>query len=1339
MTNTLLGILICLAAVGVTALLMAINNNKKTGRALQVPFPLISALALAAGIALLTFFRTEVMGLFSRTGFLRGIYTAVFDPSGFFFGCEILFWNILIIWLFLLLKLLLRPLFSGILGNRTASRWYEAGQEGKRFFLKDSAVNLRKLMGILTVILGFCTAAVCFVSRLSGQNGNFWLYLYPGAVWTIISEIYWFLAGWTREEYGNRVGGEDPVFRQHSNYSLLRQIFEELFPEPLLSSRSGKVYDDKSGTTDLLAQMAESDDKTERLAADYFLNLPDRKRGAFDMDMVKASTGLLRGQSTIVFDPFYRDLNDYLTLPMMDALLSGRKILVICGRQAIVGDVLEWVEGLMLDYCRTDRLWRTGLLDGKTELDVGVLAFSNLYDVDIVNGSNEFFDQVGFILLVEPTRMLTTAQAGLGIIVGKLNQTVKPTFCAVDREADGLVDLLSHLFLQNVTSVVASPPIRALYTAMGWDASGDYHRQSLFQHETHYLGNGVELAATALKYQVPEVSWYSEEKAPVRDLRWIAQQYYQQISKYAGIPNRQAALDEMIRFIPNPLNSEVTESAFIIVEDECCNLFATVRAYLSRASRNLFVNVLSENYLLRDYMRSNWRLFMNDAKAIPIITPHYAKTERNTVLRLVIMMSGEAVREEYIRHELQMLGYKDDNIYDKISTLIAKYLGTAHTVITVSNRREYTVEDMPVPVQYYEIPRKKFDVEFASTLKTGFFVVEDEKLESEHIDARMFQHITQLVMPGQQIIHGGKVYKVHKVSTDVGCILHRAADLYMSRLYYRQLRTYSLERVTEIISRRTVGDMEVTVENMDFYVTSLGYVEMKKAYDLNTAMMVDLSQDPSIKSGAYRRDYTTKSVLKLKFSGMNEKIRYTFSLILGEIFRTIFPYSWHFLAVLCDKSLVPEGMLRKMTYDVMGDYDREAIYILEDSVMDLGLLEAVENNLTRLLEIMADYLNWNSEYTEDQTEDPETQTVDLPAGKGKKGKGFFERLFGRRKKKAPADQTKGEDSGEEKEEEKPEAEKQGTEEPEDQKNAKKSGKEEPDAGQDSADSGTGHGDDDPAAGSVGFDYGKTCFLKFGGRKIDPSIAVDAAREYLNSHGYGDNSLSQARNPSGGSTSELDGSIVCDFCGLRMTGVMYDRLADGRIRCGRCSATAITSLKQFEDLLQDAMTIMEESYHIAFKTGVTVRMVDADTLGRVSNAVFRPTAGFDRRVVGLAVFTTEGKYEMYVENGGPRLATLSTMVHELTHIWQYQNWDRKAIIRKYGKQNRDLVYEGMAVWAEIQTLYILGEYAHAYDREQGIRAGSDVYSVGARKYLEKYRVDRNGSIRKKTPFDIFPPL
>ena len=96
--------------------------------------------------------------------------------------------------------------------------------------------------------------------------------------------------------------------------------------------------------------------------------------------------------------------------------------------------------------------------------------------------------------------MLNTSQVALSILSEEMGTAEeKPTYCVCDRYTDGLVDTLSHLLRTEITDVVAMPLPRCSYTSLSWNADGDFSRQRLFDKQTKYLGNGIELAAVAVK------------------------------------------------------------------------------------------------------------------------------------------------------------------------------------------------------------------------------------------------------------------------------------------------------------------------------------------------------------------------------------------------------------------------------------------------------------------------------------------------------------------------------------------------------------------------------------------------------------------------------------------------------------------------------------------------------------------------------------------------------------------------------------------------------------------------------------------------------------------------
>jgi hypothetical protein len=145
------------------------------------------------------------------------------------------------------------------------------------------------------------------------------------------------------------------------------------------------------------------------------------------------------------------------------------------------------------------------------------------------------------------------------------------------------------------------------------------------------------------------------------------------------------------------------------------------------------------------------------------------------------------------------------------------------------------------------------------------------------------------------------------------------------------------------------------------------------------------------------------------------------------------------------------------------------------------------------------------------------------------------------------------------------------------------------------------------------------------------------------------------------------------------------------------------------------------------------MVNAKKLHKHLGKTFIPTGKMDSRVLGVAINDKNG-YAILVENGAPRLQATMTMVHELTHIWQYLNWDAAQIKKLYGQAQELQIYEGMAKWSEIQYAYLIGEPATAKREEIITRNRQDEYGKGFLKYAAVYPLSVETHLNEATPFD-----
>lgn len=994
-----------LAAVMLLQLLQNKINVRKEERGRQVYFPLIALIyvALSAFLDLRLYFWIKSLNPYGREG---GIFLAIYRwlrsvtaLRNFLVGAAPAFLNVVLVLGFIVIKLILKKLTGISIRQKTdmpaaAENYYKEDRDLKIWVLQDGWRDFRDLMHVFS----WCAALFCGlllgIGYAAGLKSPLHVMAFPCAAMLVINEIRDFLDGYTKWEYGMSVSGENASANRVSAYFRVREILEKLFAPQLLSAHTGSEFGFRLGVTDEISRLVSSEDRLNRSAGEFY-----RTRGAryhLDPDSVTASVDLLHGRNVIFLNPFYRDLGEYVLLPIVSTLLGGKNILIISGRNSTREDIRTWMAGELNEYSRMQDLWRVSdLSERNPQCEVGILGFTQIYEPQVIDANRKFFKNTGFVFLIEPSRILNTGQIGLSLLAKGMNNGVEhPVYCVCDRNAEGLVDTLSHLFRTEFTDVAAMPEPHCIYTGMSWNANGDYIRQSLFNKETRYLGNGTELAAVAVRNQIPVVPWYSETKAPVRDIRWIAEQYYPAICSYANLPSQQKSMDEKFRFISNLWSSPQKKEAFIVVEDEFCNMFSTMRVYLSRGREQAFVNVLSENYLLRDYMRCNHGIFETDPSAVPSLVPDFAKTERNVILKLIILMANRPVTENEIRDEYSLIGIRADDISKLLAGMIRKYTFATEDILTMEV--DQTVSDADSVSNRYFISPAKFEKYFADSLKNAYYLLEDEKRESDYIDAKLFEHVTQTNLPGQFVTYDGKYYQVKSISPENGIILRRASNLYRGRIYYRQVRKYHFENQEkpEPVSGRKVMDIEISYVRRNFSVETSGYLELNDNNDLRTARNVDFLAEKG--SDVFYRKYRNKTVLCLRLPDTTSEIRFTLCMLIAELFRTLFPDAWPYLAVLSDRPGNTAGMINYLVYQSDGIENPEEIYIVEDSDIDLGLLGAVERNLPRIFSVLADYLDWHFEkMVEPAAKDPVMGSVALPKEEiheAEKKRGLFARM-----------------------------------------------------------------------------------------------------------------------------------------------------------------------------------------------------------------------------------------------------------------------------------------------------------------------------------------------------------
>jgi len=988
-------------------------NVKKENRNRQYPMPF---LALVYSIVLLIFLDRlselcltlfmKLANLFDKLhiAVLADLIRSMFTSWGIYLS--LVLFNTAALLVFLIVKRFLTLIFAkipvkqdGFIGNLVEifyaydeqdEKWYIKEHYGQaRTFIKSAYFGSCALSGLAV----FVSCWLCLAHLISTP-------FYPVFAVIVIGEMAFFIDGLKRDEKKSELTMQSDQSTHVAMYPLLRKPLKELFGDKLSAEGTTVNNNGMSGGAieDVLNDLEKNGGHIGKNYAAFIRRKAEMGLKP-NVDYIRCGYDLASGKSLLFNTPFYDKLNPYVFYAMNRELLTGGKVMIVLGRHGTEEDLMRWTTAGMKSVSNVPDMWKIGVLNGakvnEDDLpDIGIISRSGVHDLDIHKSNLPFLRKVSFVMVIEPSRLVTTAQIGLNLLIKCCGKDRRITFCSVDRNCDGLVDALSHILMTNITEVSATEYPHGMSSYMYWTADDDYLQHRILPGVSRYLGMGTELSAVALKNQVKKTVWYGGEAYPVLDARWISKQYYYDLLDYAQLPTNQETFDQCFQTSFNMCDERVGDYSFITVEDDRNNLFETRRNFATIAEKQGFVNVISSEYMLREYMAANTDVFTADAKAIPYITADYARSKRNAILSLCLLLCIDAVDEDILRRQMMMLNLDVDDpvseIWREIGTIFGGENITAKwgaTVLSVKMRdgktvqfdkdetilfkREYNVESGKFE-SVYTIENKEFSRLILDDLQNASYIAEQESRDV-YVGTELKGHVYQKYLPGQFFTLNGKYYEMVSTAADNRVLVRRASEHIGGRLAYRQVRNYTLHHLEDSIAMgalKTVNNIDIHYQYADFSVDTPGYWKLHAHNNFDNGILVEVNGVPT-------RDYHHKQVLKFDFSkfgdAFTDSIRMTITNLLNEVFVTLFADNQPFIS-----AVTPGQYNAPLTYSLSLDeqvnINDKCIFVIEDSQLDIGLLIAVERNISRIFQIISDYLNWNAEQIEESIRRQNTPT-----------------------------------------------------------------------------------------------------------------------------------------------------------------------------------------------------------------------------------------------------------------------------------------------------------------------------------------------------------------------------
>lgn len=244
----------------------------------------------------------------------------------------------------------------------------------------------------------------------------------------------------------------------------------------------------------------------------------------------------------------------------------------------------------------------------------------------------------------------------------------------------------------------------------------------------------------------------------------------------------------------------------------------------------------------------------------------------------------------------------------------------------------------------------------------------------------------------------------------------------------------------------------------------------------------------------------------------------------------------------------------------------------------------------------------------------------------------------------------------------------------------------------------------------------TDFLKYGFPEHSNDFCVESTLTFLLEK-FGKNEKIVPNNVS--YFTKILADSVCDFCGNKINTPDYTIYPDGREQCSNCESVAVKSQSELQTLFDEVKVDYFDNFRkLKLPEAIKLTLVDTKFISEHLGGEYIPTNKFDTRSIGFAS-KLGNDYSIYIEDGFDAEKVRLTLVHELTHIFQYYNLNYEKMTKISG----DLHIEGHTTWAEIDYLQSKNKLAERAALEKEYLSRDDKYGQGLKLILDNYSKGR----------------
>ena len=1090
---------------------------------------------------------------------------------------------------------------------------------------------------------------------------------------------------------------------------------------------------------------------------------------------------LLNDFSVSVRDYLQGEILLYLCAYMNYFLAEGETFLVLCMDSDRAEVVRESISGGMNHLNKVCGVWRVGGVeeaDNNESLNVLVCGFQELVSHKLLSKRKDFFRSLKTVIIDQAVTFSTYSNIHKEMVFSELGRISKDhQYVLVSEVESPTLEASFGSYISREIYPFKNVGTRNDAYIMVWAEEGAYRIQSCLGiggDLSEYMGVSMTLALAAVKWQFPSIHVHAGDTKPLATYRKAMNANMREIRLFIG---RNTDYTQWIKVNDFSGILDKDNLDMIVLYDDHFNLYSTLWSWMKYGGKQeTLIHIVSPSYMLRDYFACNIKsLVHRDNDYAPLIGWR-SGLNRSRFQALLLQMSNAGILESELMEKRREYGWSFRSVGELLEAAMNSVLRGRRKTYNIYESFSFS-EDL-----VFNMDEDRYETQTTIRLidetirkelitQTSFVRLRQNTTDKTEEIPILQENLTNYYLRDQKVSIKGILRNIVNIEDGVLYTENVASD---TRKTYYQASEF-------IIGSRKKIDQCVDLDILDFNI----YV----AYNVKRIIKGYWSSDRGINLAdttcmQFNRIYdrherietdlviekNNLQVLEIRIpkrimGGKSEEMTLLLAFMLGEVTKTLFPESYMNLYVVTEYD-APDDYWKKLFSDTagtpaelkihsiipfiranreeatqMGDIDPgewtfTSIYIMEFSSVELGMITSLYTNRTRVFRILLNYLEWYMDiYMKGIATAPKAtaQSASAQTRNASARNASARETGGNRSSDTAAGSAQGSAS----------AVSAGTGSSASAMNSLDGSASAVSAGTDSSDTAAvsaynvssagseSSGSDQTSAASVNAEkdkmpktryFSNPGFLHLGFREAPSFFAIAELRNFCEQILP---KLDPERDPK---VITVHSQAICSFCG-RPT-VYWNDLHDGRRMCSECESQVISQQEEIQELYETVVKNMYLHYGVKVPERLHLRFASAEAIrNRIG------TGDSLNRVLGFCERKDRGKKKaLWIESRGPRNTVQSTLIHELTHYWQIEEFGLAALESLPPDKGFTLM-EGHASYVEVRAMREFGETDYADAMEAELLARDDVYGIGYRAMADFIR-EAEGSGSHVNPFEAF---